>query len=312
MNNTIKKIIKGTIAIFAIKLVIVSGLLIFQSCQSETIDSPIQEKAKSNFLLSINESKSDLNTIKISTSKNNTGTDIITRDMNGEKDLICLMAFNGAETTNEAVAEIVDNISTLTELMSTKDSYNLATQFDLTWTGDEEGSNEGSSENENIDMAETEFDSEDCIALIEIPLQPVVDAIEPTIEDAKNYLISKGFTNSDIQNLFTADEDGPAIEEYNLVPTIMMLIAEEQNTNATTSVNFASVFGNSMYASEIGECAGDALGISAIAAVINEGLHTSAGKKLLKKAIRKVASRPLGWIGAAIFVYEFGDCMEWW
>ena len=39
---------------------------------------------------------------------------------------------------------------------------------------------------------------------------------------------------------------------------------------------------------------------------------TAAGKALLKKAIRKVATRALGWIGAAVFVYEFGDCMDWW
>ena len=54
------------------------------------------------------------------------------------------------------------------------------------------------------------------------------------------------------------------------------------------------------------------LGVSDFALAISGGLQTSAGKALLKKAIRKIATRALGWIGAAVFVYEFGDCMDWW
>ena len=52
--------------------------------------------------------------------------------------------------------------------------------------------------------------------------------------------------------------------------------------------------------------------ISAIAMILEGGLHTDTAKYLLKKAIRRGASKALGWVGAAIFTYEFGDCMGWW
>lgn len=57
------------------------------------------------------------------------------------------------------------------------------------------------------------------------------------------------------------------------------------------------------------DCAMDALGIPAgLILGTAEGTSTAA----LIKAARKLASRTLGWIGAGIAVYEFGDCMEWW
>jgi len=40
-------------------------------------------------------------------------------------------------------------------------------------------------------------------------------------------------------------------------------------------------------------------------------MYTKAGKALINKSIRKVATRSPGWVGAAIFTYEFGDCMVW-
>lgn len=145
-----------------------------------------------------------------------------------------------------------------------------------------------------------------------ISIDAAKQSLEPTLIEAKNYLRSKGLTDNDIDDLLTADADGPAMSESDLIPVVMQLIAEEQNQNAMASVKFSNVFIQSAYASQIGSCAGDALGISAITAVVNGGLYTKAGKALLKKAIRKVASRSLGWVGAAIFTYEFGDCMGWW
>ena len=57
------------------------------------------------------------------------------------------------------------------------------------------------------------------------------------------------------------------------------------------------------------DCAMDALGIPA-------GLILGSAKNLtqgaLLKAAKKLATRTLGWIGAGIAIYEFGDCMEWW
>ena len=303
MNKIFKKVIKGTLAILTIKLILVTGIFISQSCQSDSIDNEIQEKAKTNFLSSLRQSNLSLNTVKFKSPKAQNGDNIMGRNMGGTTETICLIAIGDPDPTSE---DVFEGISTITELLASTEQLNLTTKFPLMEITDDVLN--GESTDEDIDD-ETYTTTEYCF---EIPLQPVVDALEPTIEGAKNYLISKGLTNSDIQNLFTADADGSAMEEYNLVPIVMMLVAEEQNTNTTASINFASVFANTAYASTIGKCAGDALGVSAIAAVLQQGVGTAAGKALLKKAIRKVATRALGWIGAAVFVYEFGDCMDWW
>ena len=63
-----------------------------------------------------------------------------------------------------------------------------------------------------------------------------------------------------------------------------------------------------IYASDWGECAIHASGIGALAEIARGHLS----KKALKKAVRKVLSRTLGWVGAAWATYEFGDCMGWW
>lgn len=142
--------------------------------------------------------------------------------------------------------------------------------------------------------------------------QVAEEIMQPSLLEAKNYFYAQGYSELDIQELLAADVDGPALDESSLVPAVMMLIAEEQNLSASKSFNIQSMFGYEAKASEIGTCAGDALGVSAIAGALAGGLGTSAGKALMKKAIRKVAGRTLGWVGAAIFVYEFGDCMDWW
>ncbi|OUR91586.1 hypothetical protein A9Q87_09770 [Flavobacteriales bacterium 34_180_T64] len=303
MKTTLKKIVKGTLVIFAIKLILIGVLFIGQSCETDNEILHQNEEANTNFIESLRHSKEKLQVISVRNSKINikNNSSYLERDMQGVSVSYCLNEINDDSITIE---ELVEDINNVTSFIQAKSQYGFGDLSEFNSTLDDPT---------NSDQAETpEFNPEDCLAIFNLPLQPIVDAIEPTIEDAKNYLRSKGLTDNDIENLLAADSTGGAIEEYNLVPTVMMLIAEEQNTNSNVGVNFQSLFGSSAFASQVGECAGDALGISAIAEVMRRGINTSAGKALLKKAIRKVASRALGWIGAAIFIYEFGDCMNWW
>lgn len=55
------------------------------------------------------------------------------------------------------------------------------------------------------------------------------------------------------------------------------------------------------------DCLLRAVGIDAVIELFN-GKVT---KEIAKKAIRKVVGRTMGWVGAAIAVYEFGSCMNW-
>lgn len=64
---------------------------------------------------------------------------------------------------------------------------------------------------------------------------------------------------------------------------------------------------SSLYAQDTYDFALSAVGIDAVLELFN-GKVTRA---IAQKAIRKIASRTLGWVGAAWAAYEFGDCMGW-
>ncbi|MDX1314700.1 MAG: hypothetical protein R3356_04295, partial [Eudoraea sp.] len=55
------------------------------------------------------------------------------------------------------------------------------------------------------------------------------------------------------------------------------------------------------------ECMLVAVGVDAII----EFAKGNVTEAIAKKAIRKIASRTLGWVGVALALYEYGNCMEW-
>lgn len=292
MKYNLNKLTKGIIAIFAIKLLLFSGAFIFQSCQeSELFENEEEVMAKMNFKDSAIKSLDYLN---------NLGIDDKGKILFSENNLI-----------SKADGEFAEIKLYAEEGVTISDDLNLDTSLLLGDLVNIENIELGvkyidGSESDNISG------SQELIATYEISVQEAKNALQPTLNEAKNYLYAKGLTDSDIQYLLTADADGPAMSESDLIPAVMQLIAEEQNSSLAASFDFASMFGTKAHASQIGECAGDALGISAFAGVLSAGVNSDNGRRLLKKAIRKVASRALGWVGAAIFVYEFGDCMDWW
>lgn len=289
MKNYLNKFAKGIFAIYTIKLFLVSIAFIVQSCNYNGFfeENTIKE-AKNSFLSSVKISVSNLNGIQL-----NSKNDLIPAKStvnNEEYATISVYALPESVFTD---FQMLANVRSFYELITIEGTELAVTYLD------------GSKSN-NIS------ESQELIKSFSISIESAKQALQPTLTEAKNYLRSKGYTDNDITNLLIADEDGPTMSESDLIPAVMKLIAEEQNSSLTEIFDYASLFGTPMQASRIGECAGDALGISAIAVVVKEGINTNAGKRLLKKAIRKVASRALGWVGAAIFVYEFGDCMDLW
>lgn len=291
MKKSLKKIGKGMFLIFTFKLLIVGFSFIIQSCQQDEIENNESIQAKENFLKTALNGIDKLNDISIkSTPKDfNNKSSVYSRTV---EDIAYISVYTLPDKTYSGDESILEN-PTLTQL-----AYADDLEVGISYPDGRES--------DNIS------DDQGLLATYEISEKEAKESLQPTLAEAKNYLRSKGLTDIDIQNLLTADEYGPAMSESDLIPAVMQLIAEEENQSlALKSVDF-SLFGTSAHASRIGGCAGDALGISAITAVVSQGLHTSAGKALLKKAIRKVATRALGWVGAAIFTYEFGDCMGWW
>jgi hypothetical protein len=289
MKNGLIKFAKGMFAIFTIQLFLVTLSFVVQSCsKDEVFKNNAVIEAKNNFLNSAKTGISNLNGIQVSSKNNST----FAKATSYNEDYATISVYSSPES-DFTDFQTLDKVNSFEELMKVD-----GTELEVKYI-------DGS-------ISDNISDSQELIKSYSISIESAKQSLQPTLVEAKNYLRSKGLTDYDIQNLLTADADGPAMSESDLIPAVLQLIAEEQNQNSVASINFSNVFIQSTHASQIGECAGDALGISAIAAVVNEGLYTSAGKALLKKAIRKVASRALGWIGAAIFTYEFGNCMNWW
>jgi hypothetical protein len=284
---TLGRIKKGFVLLFLLNLLLFSITFIIQSCQSNDLfsDNKIIE-AENSFKSTAFNSLYKLNNITL---QNKTNNEFNTASrINGEVALIEVYLSNDTSST----PSISENLN-LNELVNI-DNIDLKVKY------------LDGSESDNIANEQT------LVNTYQISVSQAQQALEPTLIQAKNYLYAKGLTDSDIQFLLAADEEGPAMQESALIPIVMQLIAVEQNQNVASNVNYLSFFGSSAHASQIGECAGDALGFSAIAGLAAGSLETSAGKAILKKAIRKIASRALGWVGAAIFTYEFGDCMGWW
>ena len=135
------------------------------------------------------------------------------------------------------------------------------------------------------------------------------EILTPLVKGSKELLKSYGINESDFLEEF-ADLNDPRIAFVGL----MILSADKKKEKDNlVSINYASFFVASAYAINMDmepdwyDCMLRSVGIDAVVELFN-GKVTKA---IAKKAIRKIASRTLGWVGAAIAVYEFGDCMDW-
>jgi hypothetical protein len=291
-SQNFKKFIKGYFMLIGLGISFFLVTLTIESCSNNgVLENNVRKQARNNFLNSANIGLSSLKTVNVKTINNSKNNTQYSKSSSINTDLATISIYSqlGRGFTE---FETLNNVASFKDLISIK-----GIEFGVGYVDGRTS--------DNILSTQVPINS------YSISIESAKQSLEPTLLEAKNYLRLKGLTDNDIQNLLIADIDGPAMSESDLIPAVMQLIAEEERQNSISSLGFSNVFIQSANASEIGECAGDALGVSALAAVVDQGLHTQAGKALLKKAIRKVASRALGWVGAAIFAYEFMDCMGW-
>ncbi|AXG68194.1 hypothetical protein KORDIASMS9_00384 [Kordia sp. SMS9] len=315
MNNGIKRIGKGLFAIFVMKVVLVCGVLVFQACQTDSnsdLNYETSEEIKNNFLDALKITSNNLSSVPISPIPSKLPTEngaIVKRDgdttntgSNVETQTFCLMHYD-ASSTSQAVDDIVNSINSVGDLMNARTQHGVTTQFDLTYNPSDT-TDTGNNQDPNS------FDPNDCLSIFELPVQPVIDAMIPAIVEAKNYFYSKGFSDNEITEILDGEE------EYNLVPLVTALIAQEDITNSNVSIDYMHLFGFSVYAQDsesvsgrMYDCLMRSLGVTALQEAMQQGLKSTAGKRALKKAIRKIAAKTLSWIGAAWAVFEFVSCM---
>ncbi|MEM5563620.1 hypothetical protein WNY78_00820 [Psychroserpens sp. AS72] len=292
MNNTFKKIIKGTVAIFAIKVALVIGIFVFQSCQSERLENETSNEIDNKFLNILDENRSKLTNISVFKNKITSSNNLNARDQQeyeGETYTVCLMAYD--ETTTNSTEDIINNIENIGDLIISKTTHQLIIgQFDEI------------EDNENQD----EINYDDCIAMIEIPIQPVLDALNPVTSAAKQYFYNKGFTETEIIEMLDGED------ESTLIPIVMNVVYSDNTSQA--SIDFLSVFGESAYAQNgVRDCfleaTGIAAGVALVSALTAQTMDKKLVKKLVKTAVKKIGGRVLGGIGLALMVAEFAWCL---
>lgn len=134
-------------------------------------------------------------------------------------------------------------------------------------------------------------------------LEPLVDQTKILLKwyDVGEEYLAKEF----------ADPNDPRIALVGL-----FLLAAENSEKQEVAINFARAFGTFSYAQDADlteakqdwvDCMITAVGIDAVV----EFLKGNITETIAKKAIKKIASRALGFIGAAVAMFEFGSCMGW-
>lgn len=141
-----------------------------------------------------------------------------------------------------------------------------------------------------------------------IPETEVVNSLNPLLSEARVYLNSKGFTNSELDQMII---DSGAVET-DLIPFAMVLASHESPV-AATGFNFSQLLAQPVMAFDVTWKDYVRCGVVAIGAdfVFSAGTSTNTvwSKAAMKKAFGAVAKRMLGPIGVAIAVVSFGVCI---
>lgn len=265
-NNVTMKVAKGMFALFTINLTV---LLISFTIQSCSTDSETQNPNSEEFINSVESSVNNFNAIPL--------TNGAFARMDGSSKTIYLKKNPNQNFDDTSFLNSVQNIESL---------VNVSNQYGLELSESIDGNN-------------------DVLGTYTVPEQPIVDALQPSVQNAKNYLYSLGMSDAEIATELQGSE------ESNLVIAVMALIDADNQNNSPTAFNYSSLFGQNTYAMAAAQdwydCLLRSVGIDAVVELFN-GKVTKA---IAKKAIRKIVSRTLGWVGAAIAVYEYGDCMGW-
>lgn len=277
INDFTMKVAKGMIAIFAIKLILFVSVFTFQACTTDENSSI--EIDNSAFKNALKTSTSDFNNISLF---NTNG--LMAKISDGNKTI------HLTKDTNQDLSDtsFLNTINDLESLVVVKNEHDLELT-DIVNNGDE------------------------LVASYTMQLQPIQEALSPSIQEAKNYLYSKGFNDQTIDEMII--EEG-GIEEDLILLVMSMTEIENGNSFTYNNNNFSNLFFNSAYAqqnaeitaAEVGHCAAVAIGADVLWS-LGSSSASAWSMAAIKRAFGAVAKRLLGPIGVAIAVVSFGICL---
>lgn len=264
--------------LFGLNLLLILSIFTIQACNTEdsTLWSPKKDVA---FIDIFNFTQKKLSSVKADSSIPKTTRGGNNRVLNDEEFLIYLIPSEESDFLNDVNYENLSNtINDLNSLALSLQSYGLEPSLE---------------------------DKNNSIITVSIPSQPIINALDPAVVEARLYLNQKGLSDAEIDNMIL-EENGT---KYDLIPLVTyMAHMENQNFNELGSLNLLV---QSTYAADMDDiikCGMVAVGADLIYALQGSNLKTWS-KPLVKKAFKTVALRALGPIGAAIAVVSFAVCL---
>lgn len=269
------KVIKGLKLMFSITILASAVPFIIQSCQREHYENSDIGQANAKFTSSLKAYKNTIGKISFSQTRGATG-----KLLPGSGGIQTYIDFP-ANVSSETI-DFYQSVNSIEDLAILIDNYDGTLQY------------EPSASNSSYP--------------INLPLETIEQSLAPLVQQSKDYLYTKGFTEQDIQQMITEEN----AEETDLIP-LVMAITQAENGNLVASNNFGLIPINMAYAKvnwqQVGHCAMHALGVDILFS-LGASSATVWSAFAIKSAFKTVAKRMLGPIGVAIAVVDFGFCMN--
>lgn len=267
LGNQTSKYLKGLFAVTLLWLFAATGIFIFDSCKKTKYENSKYGEAARKFNNALDESKVKIGSIALASNNN-------TYSRTSENTGSYYLDFPTG-TSPEIITDFSSNV-TIASLS------NILTNYGVTIDD---------STNINADL------------IIQVPEEPIRQALQPLVGEAKNYLMAKGATDQQIMDML--QEEGA--EEIDLIPFVKVLTSIEQDQYTVRKFNFPFIHEANALPHFV-ECGIQALGGDAAYALAHSGA-SSWTWATMKSVFKSVAKRFLGPIGVAIAVVTFTVCM---
>lgn len=267
------------LALLTLNLLVILCVFIFDSCKKAAYERSDDRQANARFMEALETNKKSIAAVSFDNrSKSKSGTIALKAAPETNTEPVYVNFPNNVSIETVAVFENTNSIQKLANLLYTTDA---TIQYKQT-------------------PANLKYQ-------INLPVETIKKNLNPLVQESKQYLYSKGFTERDIQQMI-AEENAV---ETDLVPLVMIITqAESKQLIARNYLNLFPI--NSASAkvtwAEVGACAIEAVGADILFS-FEQSTATVWTKAVIKKAFKTVAKRMLGPIGVGIAVVEFGWCL---
>lgn len=277
--HPVKKFSKGLLALFSVNLLFILGLFIFDSCKKSSFENSAEGKANKQFLAAV-----DLN-------RKNIAATFITNKNNKQPGYNQPVSGRMIDTTESVYINFPAEVSP-DDLLLFENASSIQGLTDLIHEADATVQYEPTPVNSQYELT--------------VPVQQVISSLNPLVTESKQFLYSRGFTESDIQQMIQEEN----ALETDLIPLVMAVTqAENSQVVVRNYMNYLPISSaNALTWSEVGSCAMEALGADILFS-LGQSTATVWSMAAIKTAFKTVAKRMLGPIGVAIAVVDFSWCL---